>query len=224
MNYCKPNKNVVPLAIALEQWREPALYQQKMDGKFSVQSVGGNVFAGELVGPVFYAFDLLAMSGQDARRRPTVDRWRALNSCAGDLMRAGVQIVPSATDGAEFLSAVLASGGEGVVRKDWHDSYFAGMSACKKIEVFRCVVTRINAGQSVGLVFTPPFLDIEKMPPFLDVQNLEPAGNMPLRGGKADCVRIGSILKVEAYGRHTSGLLREARPCKDTPTSWLIKF
>jgi hypothetical protein len=53
VNYCKPHKNVVPLAIALEQWREPALYQQKLDGKFSVRQLAGNTFAGELVGMQF---------------------------------------------------------------------------------------------------------------------------------------------------------------------------
>lgn len=218
----KPTKHLVPLAVGLSQWREPALYQQKLDGKFSVRQLAGNTFAGELVGAVYYPFDLLAMRGEDCQRWPTIDRWRALNSFEGEITRAGWRIVPSGEDGAALLESVLAAGGEGVVRKDWHASYFAGMSACKRIETFHCVVTGIGPGQTVKLVFAPPFLDVQKMD--LPILELEPAGSMPLKSPRIDNVRIGSVLKVEAYGRHDSGLLREARPCKDTPDSWLIKF
>jgi hypothetical protein len=56
------------------------------------------------------------------------------------------------------------------------------------------------------------------------ISELEPAGNMPLRSPRIDNIRVGSILKVEGFGLHRSGLIREARPCKDTPDSWLIKF
>lgn len=199
------------------------LYQQKVDGVFSVRDLGGDVLAGELCGGAFYAFDLLRHGGEDCRHWPCRERWRAL--CAIDLAAAGMCLVPSSSDGAGLLQAVLAAGGEGVVAKGWHDNYFAGMLACKRLETFYCIVTGINAGQSVRLAFLPPVFDnLESGGAFLSVENLEPAGNMPLRGGKADCVRIGSILKVEAYGRHASGLLREARPCSDTATSWLIKF
>jgi hypothetical protein len=218
----KPTKQIVPLAIALSQWREPALYQQKIDGKFAEREICGNVFAGELVGTQFFAFDLLSMSGQDARPWPTIDRWRALNSFGGEITRAGWRIVPSGEDGAALLESVLAAGGEGVVKKDWHTSYFAGMSACKKVETFHCVVTGIGPGQSVKIAFAPPFLDVKKMN--YAISDLEPPGSMPLKCPRIDNVRVGSILKVEAYGRHASGLLREARPCKDTPDSWLIKF
>ena len=49
-------------------------------------------------------------------------------------------------------------------------------------------------------------------------------GNLPLLGGKCDRVRVGSILKIEGFGLHASGLIREPRVCKDTADSWLINF
>ena len=221
MNYQKPHKTVCPLAIGLS-WKDGAIYQQKLDGKFSVRAVAGGILAGELVGQSFIAFDVLEYGGADVRRMPLIERIKARDALCRS---AGLPIVPEVkTCGGEFLERILANGGEGVVRKELHSTYYDTMTACKRIETFCCIVTGFNAGQSVALRFIPPFLDIEKMTPFLDVQNFELAGNMPLRGGKADCVRVGSILKVEAYGRHASGLLREARPCNDTPTSWLIKF
>jgi hypothetical protein len=50
----------------------------------------------------------------------------------------------------------------------------------------------------------------------------EKRGKMPLRGGKFEQVRVGSVLKVEAYGLTAKGLLREARPDHDAPGSWLV--
>jgi hypothetical protein len=49
-------------------------------------------------------------------------------------------------------------------------------------------------------------------------------GNLPLFGGRCDRVRVGSILKVEGFGLHASGLIREGRVCKDTADSWLVVF
>ena len=218
----KPRKTIVPLAVGLA-WQCGALFQEKIDGRFATRQLAGSLLAGELVGDRFTAFDLIETQGQDVRHCPLLDRWRALNSLAGELTRQCVSIVRSASNGGELLASVLASGGEGVVRKEWHATYFDAMTACKRLETFACVVTGINAGQSVQIAFAPPDFNNLQSPPLI-LNGLEPAGNMPLRGGKADCVKIGSLLKVEAFGRHASGLLREARPCKDTPTSWLIKF
>ena len=54
--------------------------------------------------------------------------------------------------------------------------------------------------------------------------NGQARGAVALRGGKCDQIRVGSLIKVEGFGLHPSGLIREPRPCKDTPTSWLIQF
>ncbi len=58
----------------------------------------------------------------------------------------------------------------------------------------------------------------------LDRDTNEPRGKMPLRGNRFSFIRVGSVLKVEAFGLTAKGLLREARPDKDTLESWLISF
>lgn len=203
----KPTKQIVPLAVGLS-WTTGGLFQQKLDGKFAVREVAGGILAGEDVRGHFTAFDCIGWQGADVRGETLADRLRMRN----ELCRAGqIQIVPEVTErGGEFLESILAAGGEGVVCKSLHASWFAPMLACKRLQTWICRVTTTAAGkQSVSIA---------------DAATGQPRGSVSLFGGKADCVRVGSILKVDAYGRHKSGLLREARPCKDTPDSWLIKF
>ena len=54
--------------------------------------------------------------------------------------------------------------------------------------------------------------------------NGQPAGRVALLGGKCDRVRVGSVLKVEGFGLTPAGRIREPRVCRDTPTSWLVRF
>ena len=49
-------------------------------------------------------------------------------------------------------------------------------------------------------------------------------GSVPLLGGKCDRVRVGSIIKVEGFGLTAGGKIREPRVCRDTATSWLVKY
>jgi hypothetical protein len=84
------------------------------------------------------------------------------------------------------------------------------MLAAKRLETWICRVAGFNGGcQSVRIV---------------DNASGQARGNLPLFGGRCDRVRVGSILKVEGFGLHRSGLIREPRVCKDSENSWLIKF
>ena len=89
------------------------------------------------------------------------------------------------------------------------DSAFGvGWLKCKRSQVFRVRVTDLDHQRgSVVLV---------------DSITGEKRGKLPLRGGKFELVRVGSILKVEAFGLTNKGLLREARPDHDEPGSWLV--
>ena len=76
----KPRKIVVPLAEGL-RWRGGGgfIYQEKMDGCFSTLATGGHVLAGErMKDGRFFAFDCLAVDGQDIRHRTTRERLNAL--------------------------------------------------------------------------------------------------------------------------------------------------
>jgi hypothetical protein len=208
-------------AIPFEQgcaWRGAAgwSYQQKIDGQWCEATLAnGAQLVGELTQDgTLWAFDLCAHPEQgDLRRTPLGRRFELLRSqvaSAPDLTGQPferLQIVPTG-NGGEFLEAVIAHGGEGVVAKRldglWGDVWFK----CKRRQVFRCVVTDIDALRGSVRLQTPAGRD---------------GGWLALRR-RLDAVRLGSVLKVEAYGEHASGRLREARLDKDTPDSWLVSY
>jgi hypothetical protein len=116
---------------------------------------------------------------------------------------------PATGNGGEFLEAVLARGGEGIVCKDLSAPY-GEMWACKRIVELLCVVTDFCGGsQAVKIA---------------DAATGQPRGKISLFGGKIARVRVGSILKCAGMNLTDRGLIREPRLCQDTPESWLVKF
>ncbi len=199
----KPRKIVVPLAAALA-WRGGGgfMYQEKLDGRFAVRERGKAVLCGELMpGALFHAFDVMTYAGEDVRPWPYRERLRVIQSLDVPMPLTG--------SGGEFLEHVLARGGEGIVAKELAAPFGAPMWAAKRVQVFYCRVIATDA--STGGVW------------LADRDTNEPRGKMPLRGNKFEQVRVGSVLKVEAFGLTAKGLLREARPDKDRPDSWLVQ-
>ena len=234
----KPRKISVPMAEG-RCWRGGGefIYQEKMDGEFSIAECGVRsaecaTLAGERMATGrFVAFDVLQHAGQDVRAWPLRDRWGLLLGLRGVIEADGGEIVPTG-NGGEFLEAVLAAGGEGVVAKDWNSPYSAPMFACKRLETFLCVVTGFCGGtQSVAMarMVEGSWLRVEGENAGLSTLNSQlsttvPCGHVALRGGKCDQVRVGSIIKVEGMGLTAAGMIREPRVCRDTATSWLVKF
>lgn len=231
----KPSKIIVPFAEA-RHWRAGGDYMltQKMDGRFEAREVLGpesrvlGLLAGErMANGEFWAFDILTHSGQDVRGLPMRERWRLLTQDFRHKTQDFSGIVPTGL-GGEWVEHILATGGEGVCAKHL-DAPYGEMFVCKRVQVFYCRV--IGKDDSTGSVELERLelgarslnLESELLTPNFQLQT-SPAGRMPLRGNKFEQVRIGSILKVEAFGLTEKGLLREARPDKDTPTSWLVKF
>lgn len=203
----KPTKQIVPLAVGLA-WQAGGLFQQKLDGKFAAVETAGGTLAGEDVRGVFTAFDCIGWRGADVRAEILSERLKMRN----ELCHAGqIQIVPETLDsGGKFLEAILNAGGEGALFKSWDSTFFAPMLAAKRIETWICRVAGFNGGtQSVVIV---------------DAASGQARGKLPLLGGKCDRVRVGSLVKVEGFGLHRSGLDREPRVCKDTSESWLVQF
>lgn len=203
----KPTKQIVPLAVGLA-WNGGGLIQQKLDGRFATLATAGGVLAGENVGGTFTAFDAIEWQGQDVRGLALRDRVTMRNElCAA----AQIPIVAETAErGGEFLESILAAGGEGAVFKRLDATWFEPMLAAKRLETWFCRVVGFNGGcQSVRIV---------------DSASGQDRGRVALFGGKCDRVKIGSVLKIEGFGLHKSGLIREPRICKDTPESWLIQF
>lgn len=226
----KPRKIVVPLSEALA-WRGGCgfIYQEKMDGCFSTLAIAGNTILGErMAAGRFVAFDCLARQGQDISQEPTRIRWAELNawfqelkkpaSPAGDysmnhggrlpLQDVKIELCPSG-NGGEFLEAVLARGGEGIVAKHL-DAPYGEMLAAKRIWEGLCVVSGFNGGTNSVII--------------ADATTGQPRGKVTCPGFKIEKIRVGSILKVQGMNLTERGMVREPRLCRDTPTSWLVKY
>lgn len=241
LNYTvrKPSKIIVPFAEA-RHWRAGGefLLTQKMDGRFDHvevrmknEEVGAIVLGERMRDGKFYAFDIAMWRGRDVLREPLRVRWRLLDevfrNSSSFIHRSSFLPVPTGL-GGEWVEHILSTGGEGVCAKHL-DAPYGEMFVCKRIQVFYCVV--IGKYDSTGCVELERVelgtrslnLESELLTPNFQLPT-SPAGRLPLRGNKFEQVRIGSILKVEAFGLTESGKLREARPDKDTPGSWLVKY
>lgn len=197
------------------------LWEEKIDGEWRTIERNGHTIIGESLPDMFCPFDCLSLHGEDLRARPLSERRRALTEWVALASESGFQDVknhgfktskirlPATGSGGEFLEAILANGGEGVVVKDWSSPWGAPWIKIKRSRVYYCRVTELLpwvAGAEI-----------------CDSITGEKRGKIALRG-KFDSVRVGSVLKVEAYGLHASGLLREARLDNDSPGSWLNQY
>jgi ATP-dependent DNA ligase len=200
----KPSFESVPLETGLHWpagggWR----YEEKMDGCFHVRQFPAGTVVGELMRDgTFYAFDVLNYEGQDTRSLPLSERLAILNGM--NLWRPRSYTGPS---GGAFLAAVLARGGEGVVRKRLDQPYGTPWEKCKRSQVYYCRVQDLD-----------PFRGSVML---ADRDTGERRGKLALHS-KFEQVRVGSVLKVEAFGLTAKGLLREARLDRDAPGSWLV--
>ena len=208
----KPRVESVPLAAGLAWCGAGWLYQEKSDGVHEFWEPPGPVGDGTVLNAermhdgTVVVNDAVRLDGTDYTRETTAVRWAELQRYAGRLARHGARLCAVGV-GGEFLAAVLARGGEGVVRKPVDSIFGCGWEKCKRAENFVATVTELYPDR--GAVR-------------LTVDGLD-AGRLALRS-RFEAVRLGSVLKVVAFGRHNSGLLREARLDADTPGSWLVRF
>lgn len=210
-----PVSVTVPLSVG-RQWRGGGgwCYEEKIDGERAMlllgqlfgrsrvipfivpASLNNCCLDGEFAGGVFHAFDALNVQGQDMSREPLRIRRAAL----ADLLRTCLSPVirPVANgNGGEFLEAILARGGEGIVAKHLESTYGQPESwvKCKRVETHDCFITEIHpAKQSVRLVLNG-----------LD------AGWCGILGKKFSRVKVGRCIEVSCHSIHPSGKLREPR-------------
>ncbi|MEI6195257.1 MAG: hypothetical protein WCS42_13100 [Verrucomicrobiota bacterium] len=209
----KPAIAPLTLAAALRRDWRGWLVQEKSDGQHEFLTHGGSVFNAERMPDGSRVVnDLIAVSGQDVRRESTTARWRCLN----EFDRAGAlptnARLSRTGNGVEMIEYESGRNGPAdiVVCKplaapfgvEWCKIKFAvpSLAVVSALDHARCSVTLADA-----------------------VTGCE-RGKLPLRGGRFERVRVGSILKVVSAGHTARGLLREARPDTDTPQSWLVKF
>lgn len=184
----------IPLSEGLKLSGAGQLWTEKKDGAWATRSFGINTVIGEQTKDgEFWAFDCVEFLGEDIRKMQWSLRWKILNELYED-RRSPFNIVPSGI-GAEFLEAVLARGGEGVVIADLDAPYGTGLTKCKRMATFDLLVTEKHEHKSsihLGSIAGEDF------------------GWCPCRAA-FDQINVGDIVEVEAFGRHSSGKLREPR-------------
>lgn len=165
---------------------------QKMDGQWSVRSFAGGIYTGEAMrAGRFYVFDAAAVAGQDVRHWSWIERRAALLESVRTFP-AGWALAPEG-HGPEFIQAVIAAGGEGVVAKDWHAPFGTGWTKIKRVETHDCTVTEMDIARgSIRLSL-----------------NGEDCGWCPARAA-FHSIRLEGVVEVAALGRHASGKFREA--------------
>ena len=147
-----PTKILVPLADGLAWGNDGAIYSEKCDGRFESLLWRGDLLAGERMSDgKFIAWDVLAIQGEDIRLQPCSTRMAALIVMKSELASDSIGVVRMSCHGGDLLRQVLAEGGEGVVRKEAHATYYDPMQACKKSIVVTCRVTGFSHGQSVQI-------------------------------------------------------------------------
>ena len=110
----RPEYKETTLADALKfNWRGCDWHlSEKMDGVWTLRDFDRSLVTGETMRDGnFYGFDIVTADNQDVRRCAWLDRRTALFDCAA---RYGFRLVKQGI-GAEFIEAILANGGEGVV-------------------------------------------------------------------------------------------------------------
>jgi ATP-dependent DNA ligase len=166
---------------------------EKKDGIWQQRELCGSIIVGEAMkNGSYHAFDVAIAFGQDVSRRAWTERREALLEIAR-IFPTGMSIVPEG-QGAEFIEAVLRDGKEGIVAKPWAAEFGVNWIKVKRVQSFDARVTELNhARGSIRLALSG-----------------EDCGWCPCRA-QFDRVEIGSIVEIEAYGRHVSGKFREVR-------------
>ena len=164
----------VPLSVGMT-WTGggPWTYEEKKDGVRAMASSEGFrlrnsskpipgllpvalskcVFDGELVGHTYWVFDLLIDSqGQDIRHMPLRARKATLLALSSRFPE-WLCLIPSGR-GGEFLEAVIASGGEGIVAKHIESRYGEAEAwvKCKRQETHDCIVTEVHQSKDSVLL------------------------------------------------------------------------
>ncbi len=142
---------------------------------------------GELLGGVFYAFDLVTdENGDDLRNLPLFKRKEKLNAIV-PMFPSWMRLIPSGANGAEYLEAVLHNGGEGIVAKDLDCRYGFGWFKAKRCETYDVVVTE---KQSSGVT-------------------VEGGGKVQVGWDAWLEIRIGDVIEISCHSITKTGKYRE---------------
>ena len=165
-------------------------------------ALAGVALDGELVGNVYFVFDVLERNGEDLRALPLRER-RADLLALQPLFPDWIQPIPTARPGmagGEYLQAVLRDGGEGCVAKRLSAPYGCQWFKAKRLETFDVVVISpagFARSVEIGQYNDGALVDCGKVSVF--------------SLGTLDNLRPGDVLEIAAQGRTVKGKFREPR-------------
>jgi ATP-dependent DNA ligase len=189
----RPPFLTTPLAQGM-LWQASAdwIYEEKLDGRWATLEIDGCFLVGErMPDGRFIAFDMVFIKGVYVAAFPL---WKRLAHL--DRMFPGIPR-PRRGPGAEFLEAILAEGGEGVVAKNLRLPFGAEWHKCKRIQTFDLRVVEKYPLGAAALVLA-------------DAATGEPRGKCACWRG-LETIAVGSIVEIAAYGLTAQGKLREPR-------------
>lgn len=196
----RPEYLVATVAAASRRRWNGWIFQEKLDGRWHERTVGCSHFVGELMPDgEFRPFDVVSANGQNIANEPASFRIQVLSD---ESIRLGLR--PAAIgSGIEFLEAILANGGEGVVAKRNDSAFGRDWTKIKRRETHDCIITDIH-GESISI--TEHEID---------------RGRCPVVGGKLidgwdycpriSTLNVGDTVEVACHSIHPSGKFREPR-------------
>ena len=219
-----PAPQPVALADAL-CWPESTdwLYELKADGCRALLSAGqlqgramryrlpgelpaalaGCALDGELVGNVYFAFDVIEADGEDLRRLPLRERRAALLALQ-PLFPDWLQLIPTARPGQagdEYLAEVLSRGCEGICAKQLSAPYGFGWFKAKGVQTHDVVVTAQATATRIVSIGQ-----------YSDDGQLVDCGKVAVFSlPTLESLRTGGVLEIIAQGRTVKGKFREPR-------------
>ncbi len=220
LNIPHPQKRLVKLDEARRWTSRGHLIQRKYDGELAALNIGRAVIAAEFMrrpvsGHFYTKSDLemfakwpggwwAAITVAECGTVPCLNL--STEARYSMLLGLSAKFTPDIilAETVTNVDAVMAAGAEGVCAHGWDDAW--GIFDAHKAEsIWTCKITRTGASQSVGIA---------------DAATGEDRGNVTLRGGKCDLVRVGSIIRVAGMGLTDAGKIRQPNPCRE----WLVKF
>ena len=198
----RPSYGVTDLKAALAFNFRGWHLSEKMDGVFAVRHFAGCTVTGEAMRDGrFFAWDIVTAFDEDIRRRQWLEREAALRELFS-LLNEKLNWHRCATgNGAEFIEAVLANGGEGVVAKPFDSPFGYDWTKIKRSETHDCRVVEKH----------PSKLSVHLSEGGVDRGWVAILGGDYFNGFAIEKIHAGDVVEIECYGITAKEKFREPR-------------
>jgi ATP-dependent DNA ligase len=146
-------------------------------------------------------WDIDRAFGQDVRRLPWLEREAALRELFSRLNEKLNWHRCATGNGAEFIEAVIAAGGEGCVAKPFDSPFGYDWTKIKRSETHDCIVTEKHASK----------LSVRLAENGIDRGWCAVLGGDYFGGFELDKISVGDVVEIQCYGITAKDKFREPR-------------